>query len=118
MREEESDSVRIQWRVRIGFSPISLTCAVVGTCHPVDSVCGCQAKHNQNVSWKSSEASSGFTIGPLLAAGYLVRLTDAAREHLDEDEIARQVMRWGMQVALIAHVGSSAVHLYRSIKMR
>src|SRR5579863_5224599 len=48
--------------------------------------------------------------GPLLDAGHMVRLIDAACEHLDDDEIARRVASFGAQVAMIAHVGSTAAH--------
>jgi anaerobic magnesium-protoporphyrin IX monomethyl ester cyclase len=48
--------------------------------------------------------------GPLLDAGHDVRLIDAARAHLSDDETVRQAALWEAQVAMIAHVGSTAAH--------
>ena len=48
--------------------------------------------------------------GPLLAAGYCVKLIDAACEHLSDVEIANRVAAFDAQIVTIAHVGSTSAH--------
>jgi anaerobic magnesium-protoporphyrin IX monomethyl ester cyclase len=48
--------------------------------------------------------------GPLLDAGLAVTLIDAAVLHLGDAEIVRRVARFGADVVMIAHVGSTQAH--------
>jgi anaerobic magnesium-protoporphyrin IX monomethyl ester cyclase len=48
--------------------------------------------------------------GPLLDAGHPVTLIDAAALHLSDRDIAERVRRFGADVVMIAHVGSTQAH--------
>jgi anaerobic magnesium-protoporphyrin IX monomethyl ester cyclase len=61
--------------------------------------------------------------GPLLAAGHLVHLIDAAGEHVSDAEIAERVAAFGARIVMIAHVGSTSAHpcclrVLRAVKAR
>ena len=54
-------------------------------------------------------------LGLLMVGGALrgrcdVTLIDAARDHLSEAEVARRVVAFGADVAMVAHVGSTQAH--------
>jgi anaerobic magnesium-protoporphyrin IX monomethyl ester cyclase len=48
--------------------------------------------------------------GPLVDAGFDVKLIDAACNHLKDEEIVQRVERSGADVVMIAHVGSTQAH--------
>lgn len=48
--------------------------------------------------------------GPLLDAGFEVRLIDAACDHLEDDEIVRRLVELAADVVLISHVGATTAH--------
>ncbi len=49
--------------------------------------------------------------GPLLDAGYPVKLIDAAHHHLRDTEIVQEIIAFAADVVLIGHVGSTSAHL-------
>src|SRR5260370_21431182 len=48
--------------------------------------------------------------GPLLAAGHTVKLLDAERRHATLAAIAREVQRFGADVVMMGHAGSTPAH--------
>lgn len=56
--------------------------------------------------------------GPLLDAGHVVTLIDAARDHLADGEIARRVAAFRADVVMTSHAGSTPAHLYALAMLR
>jgi len=82
---------------------------------------------NPRRGYISSEYGLGYQLplgliqigGPLIDAGFKVKLIDADAEHLSFDELSKQALSFNPDIIGISHTGSTAAHLeaVKTIKM-